>query len=937
MAETTTSKERIKMSTQSPAARSSRPRRLQRAALAFAASLAAIAIFALPAQAKPEISFFEVKSSNTQAGAHPDITTTFKLGHPGEPEVAKTIEARWPEGVFGNPEAVPRCSSIDFALNQCPSFTQIGWVGVRGYWEGNPLHVFGAAPLYDMEPTATETGRFAFTVPGVNIPINIPIKVRTESDYGLNLSVTGITQELPLAEAIIEVWGFPAATSNDQFRFPEGSPGEPSGCPGVLVPIPGSAEKCPDLATGNPSGVLLRPLTDNPTVCTGQTLPIELRVRSYKDPEPATMGETYPATTDCATEVFRPVFNVGLTTAEADAPSGLNLQLVAKQTLGLTNSPSELRSAFVKLPEGFSVNPDAADGQLACSDAQAKFGTDEPSECPDTSKIGTMEVITPALNNPLLGSLYIGEPKPGNQYRLFMIFEGYGIHAKLAPKVIPNPVTGQLTVSLQDLPQVPFEEFNLHLFASDRGLIATPTRCTLYQAEAEFTPWNHLVSPQESKANISITSGSNGRECPGQVRPFQPRLAAGTSTPVAGAFSGFTLKLDRDDGDQFLGDLNFTMPPGLTGSLRGITYCPEAAIVAAAQKTGREERAVPSCPASSEIGTTNVAAGPGSHPFHAVGKMYLAGPFKGAPLSVVAVTPALAGPYDYGVVVVRVAIEIDPLDAHVIAKSDTVPKIIGGIPIRMRSIQVNIDKPNFMINPTNCSPFAVASQGVGDQGTVADFSSYFQAVNCATLPFKPHMTIRNLGKNNKRGQDPSLRFDLRTRQGDANIRSVSVTLPKAFEIDQRHLGNICSRSQLEAEHCAGRQAIGTVETTTPLLDQPLKGPAYAVSGFGNLPHVVFILAGQVTVMPEAESSSVRGRLTTTVPVIPDAPVGHFRLNLFGGKQGYIINTRNICKGGAVSLIEYTGQNGKHLSQKVKAKTSCGHQSRHHKSSHKRHT
>ena len=918
------------MSTQSPAARSSRPRRLRQAALAFAASLAAIAIFALPAQAKPEIGLFEIKSSNTQAGAHPDITTTFNLLHPGEPEVAKTIEAEWPEGVFGNPEAVPRCSGIDFALNECPSFTQIGWVGVRGNSEGNPLHVFGTAPLYDLEPTATETLRAAFTVPGVNIPINIPVKVRTESDYGLTLSVTGVTQELPLSEAVIEVWGFPAAKENDKFRFPAGSPGKPTGCPGVMAPVASGAknafdeEICPDLKNSTPSGVLLRPLTDNPTVCTGQDLPIHLKVRSYKDPEPASKDELYPATTDCATEVFRPVFNVGLTTANADAPSGLNLQLIAKQTLGLTNSPSELRSAFVKFPEGFSVNPDAADGQLACTDAQAKFGTDEPSECPDTSKIGTMEVITPALKNPLIGSLYIGEPKPGNQYRLFMVFEGYGIHAKLAPKVIPDPVTGQLTVSLEDLPQVPFEEFNLHLFASDRGLIATPTRCTLYQTNAEFTPWNQLVSPQKSTANISITSGSNGGECPGNVKPFNPRLAAGTSTPVAGAFSGFTLKLDRDDGDQFLGDLNFTMPPGLTGSLRGITYCPQTEITAAAQKTGREERAVPSCPASSEIGTTNVAAGPGSQPFHAVGRMYLAGPFKGAPLSLVAVTPALAGPYDYGVVVVRVAIDVDPLDAHVIARSDTMPKIIGGIPIRMRSIQVNINKPNFMINPTNCRPFTVDSQGVGDEGTVAAFSSYFQAVNCATLPFKPHMTIRNMGqKKNKRGQDPPLRFDLWTRPGDANLASVAVTLPKAFEIDQRHLGNICSRSQLEAEHCAGRQAIGTVETTTPLLDQPLKGPAYAVSGFGKLPHIVFILDGQVTIMPEAESSSVNGRLTTTVPVVPDAPVGHFRLNLFGGKQGYIINTRNLCKSGAVSLIEYSGQNGKHLQQKVKAKTRCG--------------
>ena len=205
------------------------------------------------------------------------------------------------------------------------------------------------------------------------------------------------------------------------------------------------------------------------------------------------------------------------------------------------------------------------------------------------------------------------------------------------------------------------------------------------------------------------------------------------------------MKLNREDGDQFLGKLNFTMPPGLTANLHGVTYCPEADIAAAANTLGKVEQAQPSCPASSEIGASNVAAGPGSHPFHAVGRIYLAGPFNGAPLSLVAITPALAGPYDYGTVVVRVALHIDPLDAHVIADSETVPEIIGGIPIRMRSIQVNINKPNFMINPTNCSPFSVASEGIGDQGTAADFSSYFQAVDCSILHFAPKMSISQLG------------------------------------------------------------------------------------------------------------------------------------------------------------------------------------------------
>jgi hypothetical protein len=301
--------------------------------------------------------------------------------------------------------------------------------------------------------------------------------------------------------------------------------------------------------------------------------------------------------------------------------------------------------------------------------------------------------------------------------------------------------------------------------------------------------------------------------------------------------------------------------------------------------------------------------------------MYLSGPFKGAPLSLVAVTPALAGPYDYGVVVVRVALHVDPLTAQVSAVSDTVPAIIGGIPIRMRSIRVNIDKPNFTINPTNCSPFAVDSQGIGDQGTITDFSSYFQAVNCARLPFQPKMTIKQVGrKGTRRARNPQLRIDLRTRAGDANIKSLSVTLPHAFEIDQRHLGNICSEKELVEKQCAGRTPIGKAKTVTPLLDQPLSGPVYAVSGGGGLPRLAFILNGQVSLVPRAETTTVGGRLRTTVP---DAPVGHFTMTVFGGKTGYLINTRDICKRTPVVSVAFKGQNAKTRSQQVKVGTSCG--------------
>ena len=305
----------------------------------------------------------------------------------------------------------------------------------------------------------------------------------------------------------------------------------------------------------------------------------------------------------------------------------------------------------------------------------------------------------------------------------------------------------------------------------------------------------------------------------------------------------------------------------------------------------------------------------------------MAGPFQGAPLSLVAITPALAGPYDYGTVVVSVALHIDPADAHVIADSETVPEIIGGIPIRMREIQVNIDRRNFMINPTNCSAFSVGSEGVGDQGTAVAFSSSFHAVNCAALRFTPKMTIAQLGgrKATARGKQPGLQFNLNTTPGDANIKSVTVTLPRAFEIDQEHLGNLCDKAELNADQCKGKAAIGTVIDETPLLEHPLQGLAYAVSGLGGgvLPHVVFILGGQVTVMPEGESRTVNGgELKTTIPTVPDVPIGHFRLSLYGGRLGYLANTQSLCASAVTSTVQIDGQNGKSLTQQVKAKTAC---------------
>src|SRR5829696_982453 len=386
-----------------------------------------VVALAATASASQEIEEYTVGSTNTQAGAHPDLVAKFKLAKPGEPEVAKDIAAELPAGVFGNPGAIYKCRALDFSFNECGPGSQAGTVKVIAFYENSPNFVLGTAPVYNMEPVGDETARFAFVAPQVNVPITIPITVRSAEDYGLTLNVSGIPQEIPLNFAEFTIWGFPGATSHNSERFRPGKPGVPPACLGVLN------TSCLTAPFAQ-SGLSVKPFTDNPSKCTGAPLPVTLGVTTYQDPGTTSKKTSFfPATTGCEKQKFDPVFNLGLTTSEADSPSGLDIQLKANQFLaGEGVSPSQLRSAALTLPEGLTINPDAADGQTSCSDVQAHFKSNLPGECPDNAKIGTVDVITPALEGPLVGSLYIGEPQPGNQYRVFMIFDGFGVHAKLS-------------------------------------------------------------------------------------------------------------------------------------------------------------------------------------------------------------------------------------------------------------------------------------------------------------------------------------------------------------------------------------------------------------------------------------------------------------------------------------------------------------------------
>ena len=413
----------------------------------------------------------------------------------------------------------------------------------------------------------------------------------------------------------------------------------------------------------------------------------------------------WPQGTGCDQLSFNPSLYAQPTTTATDAPSGIDVDLtVPQQVSPFVPSPSELRSAVVTLPEGFSINAGAADGKTSCSDEEAllgPFGSDAEAVCPESAKVGSLTIDSPALPGPLPGFVYLGRPQPGDRYRIFLIANGFATHVKLAGTVTPDPHTGRLEISFPNLPQTTFTSFNLHFFGSERGLLATPTQCGEYPVTTVFTPWDESLSTQESTQYFRLTTGPDGSPCPGSTRPFSPGFQAASLGHAAAAHTPFSLEVTRPDGDQNLSSLNVTAPPGFSATLKGIPYCPQSSIESAEAETytGAEQLASPSCPLASQVGESVVGAGAGTHPVYLPGKVYLAGPYRGAPLSLVVITPAVTGPYDIGSVVVREGLRVNPETAQVSTVGRPLPQIIGGVPLRLRSIRVDLNRPNFTLEP----------------------------------------------------------------------------------------------------------------------------------------------------------------------------------------------------------------------------------------------
>jgi hypothetical protein len=887
-------------------------------ALLLALTLGSSAASAQPVGAP--IKVYAAVPSTTQAGAHPDLTVDFIVGtRQEEPRLEcgcnqiKNAMVETPTGFIGNPHAVPECTASQFALDECSADSQVGIalpyiaIGDGCCFEQN------IAPIYNLTPQPGQAGLLAWKAPIAGFPIYIVISARTNSDYGLNAEVKGITANFALGRYHQVLWGVPASPIHESQRFKKGG-----GFAGY------NPEWTPPAASNSPE----KPFLSNPTTCTGP-LTSNLITTAY-DHGRHEQTAPWPATSGCDQLNFNPSLAAKPSTEDADSASGLDVALkVPQNDSPATPSDSEIKATTVTLPPGFSINSSAADGKTSCSDTQARFGTTEEAQCPEFAKVGTLSLDSWALPEPIPGGLYLGQPLPGNRYRLFITADGFGTHVKLAGTVHPDPNTGQLTVTFVNLPQSPLTEFDMHFFGSERGLLATPTRCGTYAVNSEFEPWASGLPNQTSTQFFTIDAGPGGSPCPGASRPFNPGFRAAGVSNGAGAHSPFSIYLTRQDGDQTLSTVGVKTPPGFTATLKGIPYCPDSTLreIEASSYGGVAELASPKCPAASQVGESWAGAGAGAKPFYAPGRVYLTGPYKGAPLSFTVVTPAVSGPYDLGNVVNRVAVNVDPATAAVTAVSDPLPQIIEGIPLRLRSVLINLDRRDFILNPTNCGPFSVTGLLTGDQGVGAGPSSHFQVANCDTLGFEPKLRMVLSGAT-KRADDPALKATLTQPAGQANISRAVVSLPHSEFLDQAHIGNVCTRVQFAAEQCPGRAVYGRARVVTPILDQPLEGPVYLRSNPEHeLPDLVAALHGPASQPIEIELAgridSHDGGIRTTFAAVPDAPVSKFVLEMKGGNKGLLTNSTDICRQKHFVDARILGQNGARANQRPELEAPCG--------------
>lgn len=870
----------------------------------------------------------------TSAAGHPyELVTSFVLnsnkGRYGvgnrEAEFStvatlKDVRVHLPVGMVGNPAATRKCSLRAAETHDCSGEDQVGKMEVRVNEKNGKYGVREDEPLFNVVPPRGVAARFSAKFNGFVNGV-IDGHLRAGSDYGIDADSLDITALGKPEVVVVRMWGEPGNPVHTPERVCEGING------GYIIgcAFPGQS----------------RPFLTMPTGCRGVMTTVG-EASAYQDPGVYAQGiQHMPQTTGCEHVGFAPTIEARPADTQADSPTGMNIKLhVPQDEEPESVATSDLKNATVTFPASVAVNPSSADGLTACSETQAGFTgyaelnpTGEPgvktaqftpgaAQCPDAAKIGSVIVHTPLLEHPLPGALYLATPHDnpfGSLIAVYLTVDDSvsGVVIKLPGKVQLDSQTGQISTVFEQNPQLPFEDLEVQLFGAkeavshSRAALTTPATCGSYTATSLLEPWSHIgaegeggtpdASPQSEPFQVSEASG--GGPCPASEAqaPNSPGFEAGTASPVGGAYSPFVLKLGREDGSQRFGALDVTLPPGMIGKVAGLEQCPQADIQAAEALSGEgggaSEQAHASCPAGSEVGVVHVGAGSGA-PFYVGGRAYFAGPYKGAPFSLVVITPAVAGPFDLGVVVVRAALYIDPSTAQVTVKSDPFPTILDGIPLDIRSVGVDIDRSDFTLNPTSCDAMSVNGHEQSTTGQTAALSDRFQVGGCTTLPFHPSLTASAGGKTSRK-DGASLTVHVGSSSGQANIAKVHVELPKQLPARNDTLKLACTEAVFTANPagCPEGSKVGTATAFTPILAVPLTGPAYLVShGGAAFPDLEIVLQAEgVTIVLDGKTNiDEKTGITSSFERVPDAPINAFELSLPEGPHSILGAPSGLC-------------------------------------------
>jgi hypothetical protein len=899
---------------------------------------------------------------DSQAGSHPfDITTNFKLNLDGEGKItgeyyAKDISVAFPPGFAGSIVSVPQCPISNLAERQnngfrvtgpgCPTSSQVGvaevFLGRGGYTHSLFETV---VPVYNIVPSDGGTAELAFHVLSAVQPILVT--ARTDGDYGLVAQTTNISQFVPFAGLRITLWGVPADSRHDAERY---LPEQGVACLGCRQ-HPGNANGEPLPDSVPPTAFLTNPTKCGPAsdynakfigdswVHPGAFEPLDGKpLLSDPNWQVATTSMYAAGVTGCNRLAFNPSLTVTPDTTQADSPSGYGVDLHVPQSIAPNDLASPaLDNAMVTLPQGVAINPGAADGLQACTDNGSEapgspgneigLGSDAQPACPHASQVGTVEVTTPVLPDVLRGEVYLSADHTANNYAVFVVIRGDGLLVKLKATVVANPVTGQLTASFLNNPQFPFTDFVLHFYGGPRAVLVNPSLCGQATTTMDLTPWSAGPGGTGDATPFStfgVSFDGLGGACP-FPQPFAPSFTAGTSSIQAGGFSPLSATFSRNDADQRIDHVQVKTPAGLSGMLSSVPLC------------GEPQASEGTCSSASQIGHVTAGVGSGAAPLYLPipgqppNPVYLTGPYKGAPFGLTFVIPAIAGPYNLGTVVVRAAINVDPSTAALTVTSDPLPTIIDGIPIQVKTVNVLIDRPDFVFNPTNCSPMRVAGSVTSREGSTASFGSPFQVTGCGDLAFKPTFKVSTSGKTSKlsgASLDARVTYPPYKPGSEANIAYAKVELPKQLPSRLTTLQKACIAAVFNANpaNCPAASVIGVARVATPVLPVQLTGPVYFVSNGGEaFPNLVVVLQGdgvRVNLVGNTFISKA-GITSTTFKTVPDVPFTSFELYLPEGRYSALAANGNLCKSKLAMPTAFTAQNGAVMKQSTKiAVTGC---------------